>query len=122
MKIVRIYADADGESRFEDLELDLVQFESPGFRAAGSESWPGKSLTFREVQDDFASDYHTAPRRQLVINLAGASEIEVSSGERRVMGPGSVQLVEDTSGRGHKAAKVNGLPLQMIIVHLGDPQ
>jgi hypothetical protein len=71
------------------------------------------------VDDDFASDFHTADRRQLVINLFGSSKIEVSSGERRVMGPVSVQLVEDTTGRGHKAAKTTGQPLQMLLlIHL----
>jgi hypothetical protein len=118
--IVRIYADADGESRFEDLTLDLVDFSAQGLATASSELWPSKGLQFRSVDDDFDSDLHTAGRRQLVVNLAGSNEIEVSSGERRVLGPGSVLLVEDTTGRGHKAAKTNGQPLHMLIVHLGD--
>lgn len=118
MDIVRIYADTDGDSRFEDVHLDLPPFSVSGLRTASSELWPTQAVQFRHVEDDFASDFHTAPRRQLVVNLAGSSEIEVSTGERRVMGPGTVQLVEDTTGRGHKAAKTTGQPLQMLLIHL----
>jgi hypothetical protein len=119
MDIVRIYAGEDGESYFQDATTDLVPSTTPEFQAASSELWPSKALQFRTVELDFDSPLHTAGQRQLVINLSGSSEIEVSSGERRVMGPGTVMLVEDTSGRGHKAAKTTGQPLHMLIVHLG---
>ena len=118
MDIVRIYSDTDGESRFEDLSLDLSPFSAYGLQTASSELWQSRAVQFRNVDDDFKSDFHTAGRRQLVINLSGSSEIEVSTGERRVIGPGTVLLVEDTTGRGHKAAKSTGQPLQMLIVHL----
>ena len=118
MDIVRIYSDTDGESRFEDLSLDLAPFSAHGLHTASSELWQSRAVQFRNVDDDFESDFHTAGRRQLVINLSGSSEIEVSTGERRVIGPGTVLLVEDTTGRGHKAAKSTGQPLQMLLVHL----
>ncbi|MGD9960816.1 hypothetical protein [Nocardioides sp.] len=120
MEMVRIFADADGESRFEDLDPGLGDFAAHGFQTASSDLWPVKAVQFRTVVEDFASDYHTAGQRQLVINLSGTSEIEVSSGERRTIGPGVVLVVEDTTGRGHKAAKTTGEPLHMILVHLGE--
>lgn len=120
MDIVRIYADADGESRFEDLTLDLGDLTVGTLSTGSTELWPAASLQFRSVEQDFESDLHTAGRRQLVINLVGSNVLEVSGGEVRTLGPGSVVLVEDTTGRGHKAAKRTGEPLQMLIVHLGD--
>jgi hypothetical protein len=120
MDIVRIYAGDDGESYFEDTTTDLIPSAVPGFQAASSELWPTKALQFRTVEVDFDSGLHTAGQRQFVINVSGTSEIEVSGGERRIMGPGSVMLVEDTTGRGHKAAKTNGQPLHMLIIHLAD--
>lgn len=119
MDIVRIYADADGESHFEDVTLDLGDLTVGTLRTASSELWPTAGLQFRTVESDFESDLHTAGQRQLVINLAGWNELEVSTGERRAFGPGTVVLVEDTNGRGHKAAKKNGQPLHMLIVRLG---
>lgn len=118
MNAVRIYSDADGESHFEDIELDLVPLSVGELRTSSTENWPASTVQFRQVDDDFQSDFHTAPKRRIVINLAGFSELEVSSGERRVVGPGIVQLVEDLEGRGHKAAKTTGEPLQMLIIGL----
>jgi hypothetical protein len=120
VEILRIYADADGQSRFEDVSLDLLSSTATGAEMASTDLWPGKALQFRNVERDFESGFHVAPRRQLVINLSGSNELEVSNGERRILGPGAVVLVEDTTGQGHKAAKTNGQPLQMLIVHLGD--
>ena len=118
MNAIRIYSDGEGESHFEDIELDLVPLAVGELRTSSTENWPASTVQFRQVDDDFESGFHTAPKRRVVINLAGLSELEVSSGERRVVGPGTVQLVEDTTGRGHKAAKTTGKPLQMLIIGL----
>ena len=47
------------------------------------------------------SDWHTAPRRQYVITLSGQGELEVSGGKKIPVGPGHIELVEDTTGKGH---------------------
>jgi quercetin dioxygenase-like cupin family protein len=46
-------------------------------------------------------DWHTAPRRQYVITLSGQGEIEVAGGKKFTVGPGHIDLVEDTTGKGH---------------------
>lgn len=46
-------------------------------------------------------DWHPTPRRQFIIILTGGLEVEVSDGEVRRFGPGSIALIEDTEGRGH---------------------
>ena len=46
-------------------------------------------------------DWHTAPRRQYVITLSGQAELEVSGGKKIRVGPGHIDLVEDTTGKGH---------------------
>ena len=52
-------------------------------------------------------DWHTAPRRQYVITLSGQAEIEVAGGKKITVGPGHIDLVEDTTGKGH-ITKVTG--------------
>src|SRR5439155_16906995 len=47
------------------------------------------------------SDWHTAPRRQYVITLSGHGELEVAGGKKIAVGPGHIELVEDTTGKGH---------------------
>jgi hypothetical protein len=98
MRYFRIYADEQGESHFEDLELAL---EARPNGSAYSELVPASGVIFRRTPADQFSDWHPAPRRQFVITLSGAAEIEASDGEVRQVGPGSIMLAEDTTGKGH---------------------
>jgi hypothetical protein len=62
--IVRFYSDADGDSHFEGVQVDLAAFSVSGLQTASSELWPARAAQFRNVDDDFASDLHAAGRRQ----------------------------------------------------------
>jgi quercetin dioxygenase-like cupin family protein len=46
-------------------------------------------------------DWHTGPRRQFVITLSGRGELEVAGGKKVAVGPGHINLIEDTTGKGH---------------------
>jgi hypothetical protein len=65
------------------------------------------------------TDWHTAPRRQYVITLTGTGEIEVAGGKKFAVGPGHIDLVEDTTGKGH-ITRVTGtedrITLQLPVV------
>src|SRR5690242_7092538 len=103
MHYVRIYADSDGESHFEDVTLETTRGTSPVSDAIVDLADPiaAADVTFRRVVVDHPNEPHCAPRRQFVVALAGESEVEVSDGEVRRFGPGSVVLVDDLSGKGH---------------------
>jgi len=47
------------------------------------------------------ADWHTAPRRQYVITLSGHGEVELIDGTKIALGPGSIDLAEDLTGKGH---------------------
>ena len=99
MKYTRIYSGEDGESHFEDVDYEMSPIgEFPGMY---SKPWHTKAVIFRETGADYDIDFHNAPRRQFVINLKGSVEIEIGSGEKRILGPGDILLAEDTTGRGH---------------------
>jgi hypothetical protein len=117
MELVRIYTGDDGRSHFEDLDVDL---DDHGARGMISKLWPGGGVQFREVGGDYTLGFHTAPRRQLVVNLTGSVELEVGDGSTRVLGPGSILLAEDTEGQGHISRNVGGEPRTCLFVHL-DP-
>ena len=116
MEVVRIYTGDDGESHFEDVDVELDDWGKAG---SISPPWPATGVQFREVDGDYLLDFHVAPRRQLVVNLTGSVEIELGSGERRVLGPGSILLAEDTTGRGHISRSVGSEPRTCLFVHLG---
>jgi hypothetical protein len=94
----RIYAGPDGESHFEDVEVELSQ------SARGSDLsvlYPATGVIFRRSPADQFIDWHPAPRRQFVVTLSGEAEVEASDGEVRQIGPGTVMLAEDVTGKGH---------------------
>ncbi len=98
MQIVRVYAGDDGESHFEDLTVE--QFTEIVNRVG-----PG-DITLNARPSPSFSDYHTAPRRQYVMNLAGIAEFETADGTVRRLHPGDVLIAEDVTGHGHIARSI----------------
>ena len=98
MIIHHLYADAEGESHIDDLEIALP---AETWRGRLSEPLPASGILFREWPPTFEVDFHPAPYRQYLINLDAGLEITTSDGNSRVIGAGEVILVEDTTGKGH---------------------
>jgi hypothetical protein len=104
MRYLRIYTGDNGSSRFEDVELKGTLTEVVNGLAPLLVSGPfaGTGIMFVEQPENaFTEEVHVAPRRQWVIVLSGRIAITTSDGIRREVGPGSVVLAEDTTGRGH---------------------
>ena len=115
MKITRVYSGDDGESHFEDVEVPLTDHGPLG---CISELQVATGIVFRETDGSYDFDFHTAPRRQYVVNLDAAVEIEIGDGTKRIIGPGEILLAEDTTGRGHRSRAVDGRPRRCLFVTL----
>ena len=101
---VRIYADDQGESHFEDIEVTLAPQEfappAPPLNVAvlgetgaaalvgGEPSWHGEIA-------------HPTPKRQLMCILSGSFATTASDGETRTFVPGDLLLLDDVDGKGH---------------------
>jgi hypothetical protein len=115
MKVTRIYTGDDGQSHFEDIEVEL---QSRGVAGLLSEPVTTRSVIFRETGPDYDLDFHPAPRRQYVVNLTGSVELEIGSGEKRILSGGEILLAEDTSGQGHISRAVGDEPRQCLFITL----
>jgi hypothetical protein len=115
MVITRIYTGDDGESHFEDVEIALRDLGRIGRM---SERSSATGIVFRETDGDYDFDFHCAPRRQYVINLDSAVELETGDGTKRIVPAGGILLAEDTTGRGHRSRAVDGRPRRSIFVTL----
>ncbi len=113
--ITRIYSDKNGDSHFEDFEVPLHNKGVIGFL---SDDETVKSIVFREVSPSYDYDFHTAPDRQYIILLDGGVAIETSLGEKRNFPTGSILLVEDTTGKGHKTKNLEPKLRKSIFVKL----
>ena len=115
----RVFADAEGETHFEDVRLPTERRDSPTGTVDALAPLKVEGLSFREVlQEASDTDPHNAPRRLLIVQLDGTVEVEVSDGEKRLFGPGSALLVEDTSGKGHVTRNVSGGPRSTLVAQL----
>ena len=115
MKITRLYTGSDGESHFEEIEIPL---EDSGDIGVMSQLQGATGIIFRETGPSYNYDWHTVPRRQYVITLSGAVDIEVGDGTVKRFGPGDILLAEDTTGKGHRSRAVNAQPRKSIFVTL----
>jgi hypothetical protein len=100
MQFHRLYSGDDGESHMEEMDIADHPNLTNLHGAAG--------IVFKAYPPDYFSDFHTAPRRQYVINIEGENEIELGDGTVYRFGPGHVMLADDTTGRGHITRVVGG--------------
>jgi hypothetical protein len=98
-KVTCVYADENGESRFEDVFYPLTDRGAIG---SLSDKVTVKEVQFRKVLPGY-DDLHNAPQKQYVVLLDGGVEIETSTGKKRAFQPGEILLMEDTTGKGHRS-------------------
>jgi quercetin dioxygenase-like cupin family protein len=91
--MTRIYTGPDGLSHAEEIEMKLNGNATEMIKATGVE--------FSRRAPGSSNEWHTGPRRQFVITLSGRGEIEVAGGQKVAVGPGHINLIEDTTGKGH---------------------
>lgn len=105
LRVHNLYTDEQGNTHFRDINIEAAS-EGPDGKV--SKFLPATGLIFRTTAGSYNYDWHTASRRQYVINLDASVRITVSDGESRVIGTGEVILIEDTKGKGHVSQAVDG--------------
>src|SRR5262245_14276987 len=120
MQIVRIYADGDGASHFDEVTVSLTpkDFAPPAPPFSVSEATPAAQLLYFEMPSGWHGTPHPAPRRQVYIGTAGTLRVTVSDGEERILDPGAVVLLEDVDGVGHTTEVVSDEPARGVFVQL----
>ena len=108
MKYTRLYADSDGETHFEDVE---VEFGEGTIRSGGPQlglsAQQQTSICFFAKQGPTSfRDYHPTPRKQWAVKLSGIGEFGASDGEVRQFKAGDVVLLDDMDSKGHLARAV----------------
>lgn len=115
MKVTRVYSDKNGNSQFEDIDIELF---NNGEIGQLSKNIDVKSLQFRKVSPDYDYDFHHAPQKQYIVLLDGGVEITTSLGETRQFQTGEILLMEDTTGKGHKTKNLERRERTSIFIHL----
>jgi quercetin dioxygenase-like cupin family protein len=120
MKAIRIWADADGASHFEDIafEMETLDYAPPTPPLDLSHPLDADRVVLFSMPVGWFGDWHPSPHRQLYFNLSGRLAVEVADGEVRELEPGAIVLVEDVSGTGHTTRVLGDEPSTGVFVHL----
>jgi quercetin dioxygenase-like cupin family protein len=103
MTMTRLYTGPDNQTHAEEVEM---KFTSGGPNEV-FKMLPVNAAELHRGAAGRVSDWHRGPRCQYVITLSGTGELEVAGGKKIPVGPGHIELIEDTTGKGH-ITKVTG--------------
>ena len=122
MKCLRIYATADGESHFDEVEIPTrsrhVHPNATAFEV--SANYAATQIRFTRIPSGAGQvDWHTVPERVLTVRLDGSAEYQTSDGDKRHVPAGSFVLFEDTHGKGHKSQHS---PDEQIVIWISLPR
>ena len=122
MKYVKIVSDKDGETHFEDVDIEFsnISFAPPA--PPLDIAMMGSSCQYGVLRatSGLNAGWHPTPKKQAFFYLAGEIEAEVSDGEIRKFGPGEMTIVEDTNGKGHRSKVIGENDVILAFVQLED--
>ncbi len=122
MKYNRLYADAAGESHWEDVEVVLQPkvFAPPAQDIEISEPDPVQHMLFLRLRAGRNEPIHPTPVRQKLVCLAGAVRVTASDGDAREIAKGDVWHMEDRHGKGHHTEVISVEDFEAVIVQYGE--
>jgi hypothetical protein len=98
VKIHRFFTGPDGLTYAEEIDVKFDMGDG------GNELYKflsNSGAVLRRSPPGRVNDWHTASRRQYIITLSGHAELVLSGGQTLKVGPGDIELAEDTTGKGH---------------------
>lgn len=118
---LRLFADADGESHFEELtvELEVTDFAPPSIPVYVASLFPATACGLIGSSADWDGERaHPTPHRQLLCTLRGAYEVTASDGTVHYFPVGSLLLLDDTTGNGHRTRSIGDDAMLVLSVTL----
>lgn len=119
--VTHIFTGPDGQSHAEQIEMAMSPAAPPTAGSIDASAVVGvRELRVLRTSPDYLSDFSPGRNRQYVVMVSGRREIEVADGKKVQLGPGTVLLVEDVTGKGHLTRGVGSEDAVSIIVPLAD--
>lgn len=118
MKYYKLYADAAGNSHWDDIEVDVEErsFAPPAQAIEISEPEQVTRTMFLRLRSGWDEPIHPTPVAQRLICLAGTVRVTASDGDHRDIGPGDVWHMEDKFGKGHHTVVTSEADFEAVII------
>lgn len=81
---------------------------------------PARAIEVHRTPPGFSIGWHVERRRQYLITLSGRGEINIAGGKKIILTPGSILLVENTTGKGHMTRTLGDKPWVTLWMPLQD--
>jgi len=125
---VHVYADSAGTSHFREEHFEFTPGrDRPGRDRPGPDSDSSLHVleakggaTLLRLKAGAVEDWHNAPKAWFLIVLQGASEVTTSDGQVRQFHPGSVVLLDDTAGKGHRTRVLGKRDHIAVVIPIAD--
>jgi hypothetical protein len=121
MKAVRLYADENGESHFDSVELTMTlqEFAPPAAPLYATEAKAASRFVVIQLPIAWGGGApHPTPGRQMLFCLSGSFRITSSDGESRSVSTGDALTMTDTTGKGHSTVVTSATPVTAVMIHL----
>jgi uncharacterized cupin superfamily protein len=112
-RIIRIYADADGNSHIQELPI-----ATKAGKIRRTESAPVTAFSYADYTASSTEDWHRTPGRQFSISMSGEIEVEVSDGKKHAIHAGDLVFLEDLQGKGHVTRILS--PVTNVFIRVAD--
>jgi quercetin dioxygenase-like cupin family protein len=122
MRYTRLFSDEQGESHFDEVELefastDYVESSAP-LRLSPAQA--AADYRFMDAPAGWTSDWHPSSARNLFVVLSGEWEVTASDGETRRFKTEDILFVEDTTGKGHASRVVSDENSVAVMIKLSE--
>ena len=120
LKYVRVYADENQETHFQDVDVPLVDadYAPPAPPIALSPHQKATGTIAIGFPPGWFGDFHPAPKHQWMIITSGALEIGVSDGEKRTLSTGTIAFLEESGSKGHSTRCVSDVDCFVMVTEV----
>ncbi len=115
---VHVYADSAGASHFREEHFDFAPGRDANSAIHVLDAKGGATLL--RLKAGAVEDWHNAPQAWFLIVLQGKSAVTTSDGQVRQFGPGSLVLLDDTTGKGHQTRVVGKIDHIAAVIPIAD--
>ena len=121
-RVVRLSADDSGESHFDDYEVSLpsTQYAPPAPPLFVSPPQDATGYAIFRIPVGWIGEPHPSPHSQMLFCMSGALKATASDGTVRTIERGTIWLMADTHGKGHKSEVISDVPFDGVIVLLSN--
>ncbi|KUJ79781.1 cupin [Ruegeria profundi] len=118
MQYLKLYADPDGESHWDDINVEVEErsFAPPAQAIEISKPEYVRQTMFLRLRSGWNEPIHPTPVAQRLVCLAGTIRVTASDGNYRDIGPGDVWQMEDKFGKGHHTKVTSDEDFEAVII------